>query len=539
MISDFFIWCSGANKSILKRCPTEQTKFIGIGATILLTAILASISGGYAIHFTFNNYSISILMGIFWGIVIFNLDRYIVSSIRKTGKFRQEFFMALPRIVIALILGITISKPLETRLFGATINKKLAKTEDLYNADCERDFNSRRDTLDKTKLALQAEMNNARNNIFNTDPVIKDANTVKLAKVEENKNRQEQININQAIIARNRILTAIRSPEGRIIRKWKYNDIAKQKIAENKQLNAERGITINDISVLDDSSNSRRQVLAMLVGKTEREYTDQITGIQNQIDDLNNQRPEIIAKCKKDAGGNKDILDRLNALGQLKSFGNTVWLASWLITLIFVLLEAAPVTVKLLSKRGPYDEILDGIEDTIADNEKKKELTRKSELENLKIEVKDINEKKKTYRLNVEQEKLDIELQANKDLMTKIAEKQVSLTEDIIDNWYNDQRSKYATSAAKQGNSFVDKLWKTVNSADEILYIFKNGQPGQNELVYMSNGKHDKGTWEYIATGELLKMELSSIKKEYEITELTTSSMKLKSQAGEIELQTV
>jgi hypothetical protein len=80
-------------------------------------------------------------------------------------------------------------------------------------------------------------------------------------------------------------------------------------------------------------------------------------------------------------------------------------------------------------------------------------------------------------------------------------------------------------------------LWRTINIVDEAIYLFKNGQAGQNELEYISNGKHNKGTWEYILLGELLKIELMNIKNEYKITELTTNSMKLKGQAGDIELQ--
>ena len=129
MITNFLISCSGANKQILKDCPTERTKFVGIGATIFLTAVLACISGGYAIFFTFNNFFVSLIFGLLWGFIIFNLDRYIVSSIKKTGSLTKEFLTALPRFLIAIVLGITISKPLEIKLFDGSITKKMGETK--------------------------------------------------------------------------------------------------------------------------------------------------------------------------------------------------------------------------------------------------------------------------------------------------------------------------------------------------------------------------------------------------------------------------
>ena len=49
VMKKFFWFCSGANRQILDTCPeSEQTKFVGIGATVFFTALLASMSGGYA-----------------------------------------------------------------------------------------------------------------------------------------------------------------------------------------------------------------------------------------------------------------------------------------------------------------------------------------------------------------------------------------------------------------------------------------------------------------------------------------------------------
>src|SRR5256885_311453 len=132
MLRRFLITCSGADKSILDdpRCEVERTKYAAIGATVLSTAVLASLSGGYAIYTTFQSYPMSIFLGIIWGLIIFNLDRYIVSSLRKErispalnrqqrlAAHLRQYGRALPRFALAILIAIVITRPIELRLFA-------------------------------------------------------------------------------------------------------------------------------------------------------------------------------------------------------------------------------------------------------------------------------------------------------------------------------------------------------------------------------------------------------------------------------------
>src|SRR4051812_35234750 len=84
-LKKFFLICSGAGLEILNRpeCSIELNKYMGIGATIFSTAALASLSGGYALFTVFRSIPMAICFGLIWGGIIFNLDRYIVSTIKK------------------------------------------------------------------------------------------------------------------------------------------------------------------------------------------------------------------------------------------------------------------------------------------------------------------------------------------------------------------------------------------------------------------------------------------------------------------------
>ena len=90
-VKEFFWFCSGASPELLNRCPTESNKYIGIGATVLFTGIFAALAGGYALYTVFDSYIPAIIFGILWGTMIFNLDRYIVSSMKKELAMEMSF----------------------------------------------------------------------------------------------------------------------------------------------------------------------------------------------------------------------------------------------------------------------------------------------------------------------------------------------------------------------------------------------------------------------------------------------------------------
>ena len=136
----FLWWCSGSVPEILKECPTEHGKHAGIGGAVLSTWCLATFAGGYAMYTMTDGSSWRILPavlgGIIWGLVIFNIDRFLVSSLRKSGErtFRQvltqELLPASPRILFAIVIALTIAEPLELRLFASEIAARVEANRD-------------------------------------------------------------------------------------------------------------------------------------------------------------------------------------------------------------------------------------------------------------------------------------------------------------------------------------------------------------------------------------------------------------------------
>ena len=179
-----------------------------------------------------------------------------------------------------------------------------------------------------------------------------------------------------------------------------------------------------------------------MVKKTEQETQNSKSIITQQLDNKKGNYTADKAKAQSEAAKSTDLLARLEALGNLKSFGNPVWWASLVITVLFILLETAPVTVKLLSKRGPYDEILEKIEYEIFIEQKQAISNLNDKINHLMDEIQQLNKLKGSVTIGTEKAKLDAELKANQNLLMQIAGKQEQLAQIAIDKWFNDEKSK-------------------------------------------------------------------------------------------------
>src|SRR3569833_2187248 len=124
----FLWWCAGAYQALLKECPSEQTKYAGLGGVILATFVLAALSAGYAIYSGFNSPVWAVVFAVIWGLVIFNFDRFLVSTMRKYGVSRiKQLWMAVPRVALALLIGVTIARPLELKIFEKEIDVQVTE----------------------------------------------------------------------------------------------------------------------------------------------------------------------------------------------------------------------------------------------------------------------------------------------------------------------------------------------------------------------------------------------------------------------------
>ncbi len=301
-VARFFLWCSGARIYLLKKCPTEINMFMGMGVVVFLTGVMASISGGYAFHMVFSSIPLAIIFGIFWGMLIFFLDWYLVASLRKQRKWGKEFGMALPRIILAVFIAVVVARPIEMKLFEKEIDLQVQSAQ-----------------LDKRQEQMQ--------NVSGQFSEIKELK-------QENDSLQQLIN--KKSDRRNELYKLmIAEAEGRS----PVGVVGKGPVYKEKQQEYARAV------------QELEQLRSRLV--------PQVESNNKRIASLNSKKDELAATNQILITRANGFLSRLRALNQLQEKEETVQWASIFILLLFVVIEISPVFVKLISSRGPYDELLE------------------------------------------------------------------------------------------------------------------------------------------------------------------------------------
>ena len=308
-IKGFFLFCSGATGAILDMdgCEVEYNKYVGIGATIFFTATLAALSGGYAMFTVFNDPVPAAGFGLLWGFIIFNLDRFIVSSMRKkrSGRKWGEFGKAVPRLILAVFISIVITRPIELRLFESEIQGQI--TQDLVR--------------DRTNLetAINSEY----------------------ADIATTKSEAEGL--------RSRLVEL-------------QNEVTRRDNAALQELRGWDGTGRPG----HGTEYERRLAEAEAARKELKTFEDQYNAIiqqkEGRIATRTQERDGRLQKAKDGIDRSPGLLKRLEALSTLMKNSMSMLLASLFIIFLFISLETAPILVKLFSSRGPYDDYLDAIE---------------------------------------------------------------------------------------------------------------------------------------------------------------------------------
>lgn len=150
------IFCSGSSLELLRQCPaSEWIKHTSIGMTVMLTSVLALASSSMALHSVFGTLWVTLPFSLLWAVVIFNIDRYIVSSFRKQGNPRKEFLQALPRLILAIGIALVVAKPMEMEIFRSEIRQVLGEWKSARLQSLEASYAERIHSLDAKAVAAR------------------------------------------------------------------------------------------------------------------------------------------------------------------------------------------------------------------------------------------------------------------------------------------------------------------------------------------------------------------------------------------------
>lgn len=355
---EFSWWCAGADRGLLRMCPGDHSKYTGIGTVILFTAIMAFFSSSFALSYVFkpetqsDNFStIGIIAGSVWAAMIFFLDRFITNTMYSDGKVTiswEEFCGGLPRILIAIFLGIVISAPLELKIFNDEINDLLkadiiksnqaqVKEDPLYVTMLEK-VNIAKDEYNRQTKAAQKFLNksNADSSYYDKEK-LESGSSISTTPSKSSDGKGGTMN------------TSTRTSSISYTYDKKFNEIKWNKDKEKQEQKTGYSKTVY-ISKLDSLENLKTKLNELYCSDS------------------------IINK----AIFNKGLNDRLSKLHDIAKKGYVSWdwcgetldtlIHTWwwylfnsavgLIMLLFILIDISPVLYKMMLADGVYDNYL-------------------------------------------------------------------------------------------------------------------------------------------------------------------------------------
>ena len=442
-IKNFFLFCSGAHLDILRQedCKNEHNKYIGIGSAVFFTAVFAFLSASYALYTVFRDsayerssqstdykaVAIAVGFGLIWAGFIFSLDRYIVSTLKKeNGRYTRhallnglinravEILKASPRIALAILLALVISKPLELKIFEKEISNEL--------------------------IAMQQSV------ILNQEQKVRERYAPSLQR------RNEQINTFQGEIEEKKRFfdtqSAIATQEADGTggsRRPNLGPIYRTKKAAADQAELEfKAVQTRNQPKIDTLRNEIGAIEGALkheLANMERVGYDGLLARITALGNLTEYQDENVFAYPGINPG--DSLQRRDSTSQTAQLGpgiqqerpiyksNAMYYANLAILLLFMCIELAPLIFKILTDKGNYDLKLQMHEDKVY----AKEMEEISALH-------DETQKRMRIKTGENEHLVERELADNKTFIEKLSEARKELANEIIERWKKEQQAE-------------------------------------------------------------------------------------------------
>ena len=465
-VEKFLYFAAGVDTQLLRYCPhSDRVKEQCIGGTVLATAVLAFFSSFYAFYIVFSpkvalaiettkapthvgTALLAILFGLLWATMIFNLDRFIVSSTGQgNGKENitwGEVWAAAPRILMAFLIAIVLSKPLEIKIMQSEIDAELLNIQRNWIAEQGASDNLRFDAEQKAIEVRKGELLKERDlrkaEIATADELV----------IQQQKALQDEIDGTGG---------SKQKDFGPAARNKKERLESLKQISEAKHASLDPEIKSLDV---------------------------QLTVEQSKINEITERRKNNLAKLTEQAASQNGLMKRIEVAG--KQFP----IAGLMLLILMAFLEIAPILFKMMIRLSPYDYMKENIKqktlatkgidlnENLGSPKDSNEVHSPADGKDKNIELKDAT----YYEAEVLKEnqvgKLEIEIALTKVAQQKFLER---VREDIKNNpsKYIRQNTLVEGSAAAGVKSFEVADWKGIrNSVTECAESLKTENAGKS-----------------------------------------------------------
>jgi hypothetical protein len=373
----------GADREILKQVPTAVSQFVQFALVLLSTAIMAGISMWFALVQGMSiNPILAIPFAAFWGLVILNLDRYLTSSMQSATSFIQAFGMAIPRLLMAALIGAVVSTPLVLKVFESDINAEMAYHNIQQSAENSKplDASAFKQNVDR----LQAEVTRLQQ--------IRAGNIGEVASPPVAAAKQRVADLEQSVTQQTEV-----ADEAQKLYICERYGTGRESLKDPSKCSPTAG-PYGPFPQIEANFNSQVQILRDLEGQLQQardqvsaetaiasgqqadalksaqsQASEQLPTMEAQLASARAQLAQIEEQVGSATLNDTGILAQLRALYSLGETNPLMNAAHWAIGALFFMIELLPVIVKIMLSSGPpslYERVrkLDG--DSLADEAK-------------------------------------------------------------------------------------------------------------------------------------------------------------------------
>jgi hypothetical protein len=359
-LGDFLAWLGGADKDILDKVPQERGRFVQMACILLTTSGIATISMIFAMH---NGVKVAlagaVVLGFGWGLVILNLDRFLVLSMGSTRDLRRLALISVPRLLLAIVVSLVIATPLTLRIFQNDINVSLRSANQQESALLQQQ-EAHSGLQQQTDLVLQH---------IKTDDATLAGHLPESVTNPQLQTAQQQISQLQPQV------TAAKQQEISAYEAWQcelYGDgsgcaNASNRAGDGPIAQAKHQTYLEDLNTYntlngqlqtaEQNQSTAEKSLKLAQGTTlasdQSTARAQLPGLEQQYASLEQQIHTQEAQNQNAINQNSGLLAQLSALSAAGSHNFTLRLAQIIVTLLFFFIELLPVAVKFLLNMGP------------------------------------------------------------------------------------------------------------------------------------------------------------------------------------------
>jgi len=384
-VGDYMAWLGGAEPAVLAQVPSARGRFVQMAAVLLTTASLAVVSMTFALHDGVKlPLPVVVPFGLLWGVVILNIDRYLVISMGSIRDRGRLLWMGLPRLGMAIILALVISTPLVLRVFASDIQTELYTMRLELSKQQQNLEAGSKEALQANQIAgqIQADKSVLAGSVpgkFSSPALQADQQTVSSLQAQEAQAQHTAEVAYRAYVceyAGLRCHGASGVPGGGNLtsarfHQWRQDVSALNSIKQKLQsaTNAESA-----------AENSVKQSKSAALAKAQAQARAALPGLEKQYNSLEAFLRRESAQGTDLNGKNTGILAQVHALSNLDSRDPALLFTHLLVAALFFMIELLPVVVKILTNLGPisaYDVVLTARDEEVADGARAHRIERR------------------------------------------------------------------------------------------------------------------------------------------------------------------